>query len=29
MSELQDLLKTKDNGKQTAPVKAKAGPTLG
>jgi transcriptional repressor NrdR len=28
MSELQDLLKTKDNGKPTAPVKAKAGPPL-
>lgn len=30
MSELQDLLKTKDkdNGKQTAPAKAKAGPPL-
>ena len=28
MSELQDLLKTMDNGKQPAPVKAKAGPPL-
>jgi len=28
MSELQDLLRTKDNGKQTPPVKAKAGPPL-
>ena len=28
LSELQDLLKTKDNSKQTAPIKSKAGPPL-